>query len=336
VEKHIGEEKEEDEEAQLLSDPPTVSSRFFDEVLRFLSVTIILLLVAVIVGLTVAMLFQGVAQVKDNWSSYRQGLQRLERVQDDFVDKVGKEIRMNDKLDEKVKQAYRKLLVQAEDALWVGASELASALSEGISHAFLLLLYVMFWLMQPLPTSGKVVRIVRSYLLKKTFVSFLYGSCVMLLFFAMGIDLAILFGLISFLLNFIPEVGSFVSMIIPMPVILLDGRIEQPFLVLALATAGQIFLKFVFANVLEVILIEQDKEMKLHPVWIILGLCYFGFVWGPIGMLMSVPLLALMKSAALSAQEIMDEDEALCIASKMLSSSLEGRNPWKVGKQMET
>jgi len=76
--------------------------------------------------------------------------------------------------------------------------------------------------------------------------------------------------------------------------------------VLAVAIFGQLFLKFIFSNVLEVKLIERDKEMNIHPVWVLLGLSYFGYLWGPIGMLISVPLMAMIKSAAMSARRIGD------------------------------
>merc|ERR1712194_90785 len=66
------------------------------------------------------------------------------------------------------------------------------------------------------------------------------------------------------------------------------------------ATGAQLALKFVFANVVEVKLVEADQLMKMHPVIILLAVTFFGFIWGPTGMLLSVPLVAYAKVIILS------------------------------------
>merc|ERR1719361_957391 len=86
-------------------------------------------------------------------------------------------------------------------------------------------------------------------------------------------------------------------MIMPCPVILLDSRLERPFLVLITAVLGQLALKFAFSNIIEVKLIESDKKLRMHPVMILLSVSIFGHLWGPTGMLLSVPLMALLKIA---------------------------------------
>eukprot|EP00439_Symbiodinium_sp_Y106_P085259 s97_g27.t6 len=73
-------------------------------------------------------------------------------------------------------------------------------------------------------------------------------------------------GLTSFVLSFIPEVGAFLSMALSVPVILFDSRLEAPLATLLTALAAQIGLKFLFANVVEVKLVENDSTMKMHPV----------------------------------------------------------------------
>merc|ERR1712190_720396 len=63
---------------------------------------------------------------------------------------------------------------------------------------------------------------------------------------------------------------------------------------------GQLALKFAFSNVIEVKLIESDKKLRVHPVMILLSVGIFGYLWGPTGMLLSVPLMALMKISLFS------------------------------------
>merc|ERR1719281_581431 len=89
-------------------------------------------------------------------------------------------------------------------------------------------------------------------------------------------------------------------MVLPCPVILLDSRLDRPFLTLFLAILGQLSLKFAFSNIVEVKLIESDKKLRMHPVMILLSVGIFGHLWGPTGMLLSVPLMALMKISLFS------------------------------------
>merc|ERR1719336_3022878 len=113
-----------------------------------------------------------------------------------------------------------------------------------------------------------------------------------------------------------------------MPVILLDGRLKHPMATLLAASLGQVLLKFIIGNILEVKLIERDREMNIHPVWIILGLTYFGYTWGPLGALMSVPMLAMVKSGALAfrGEDTDTEAEALVpVLAETFLACFEGR-----------
>jgi len=261
--------------------------------------------------LVILLLCHGAVHMKDNWASYKAGLERLERWQDGIIDTASREFHMTKQVEDRLKGGYYNVLAQAQDGVWTLLNSIVSGVSEGLSSTLILMLYLLFWLLTPLPTGGKAGELVRSYIYKKTLVSFFYGLCVAILFVALGVDLAAFFGIISFFLNYVPEVGAFISMIVPIPVILLDGRLERPFLALGEALIGQLLLKFIFSNVLEVKLIERDREMSIHPVWVILGLSYFGFVWGPIGMLISVPMLSMLKTAALSASTGQDNGSML-------------------------
>lgn len=277
-----------------------------DGLCRFLAVSVMLWGLLVTALLVILLLCHGAFHMKDNWSSYRAGLERLEGWQDGIIDAASREFHLTKAMENRLKEGYYEILSQTQDGVWAVVNSIVTSVSEGLSSTVLLLLYLLFWLLAPLPTGGKAGALVRSYIYKKTIVSFFFGLCVAGLFLLLGVDLAVLFGVISFFLNYVPEVGAFISMIGPIPVILLDGRIDRPFLVLGEALMGQLMLKFLFSNVLEVKLIERDREMSIHPVWVILGLSYFGFVWGPIGMLISVPIMAMLKTAALSASRGQD------------------------------
>jgi len=164
----------------------------------------------------------------------------------------------------------------------------------------MLVLYVLFWLCAPMPLDTGAGKIFRRYLLLKGGACLAYGVCVGLLLRILDVDIPSVFGLLSFLFSFIPKAGALIAMVLPIPVILFDSRLEAPVLTLVIATLGQLAMKFVFANIIEVMLMDNDATMKIHPVVTVFAFCFFAFLWGPTGMLLSVPLMAYLKALVLS------------------------------------
>merc|ERR1719235_2017943 len=162
------------------------------------------------------------------------------------------------------------------------------------------MLYMLFWLCSPVPIGQNIDNLFRKYIMMKTVACLGFGICVGSLLALLSIDLASVFALTTFALNYVPEVGPFIAMLLPCPVILLDSRLDRPFLTLCHAIMGQLALKFAFGNIIEVKLIESDKKMRMHPVMILLSVGIFGYLWGPTGMLLSVPLMALLKISLFS------------------------------------
>merc|ERR1719261_2463087 len=77
-------------------------------------------------------------------------------------------------------------------------------------------------------------------------------------FLVLGIDLPEFYGLMSFILNYIPEFGPIIAITIPIPVIILDSRIPNPGHTLLVALCGLSAIKMFWSNVVEVKLIESD------------------------------------------------------------------------------
>merc|ERR1712014_382071 len=84
----------------------------------------------------------------------------------------------------------------------------------------------------------------------------------------------------------------------PIPVILFDGRLPQPLFTLAVVLGGNMLLKCIWGNIIEVKLIEKNEDMRMHPVVILFFVAFFGWIWGASGMLLSVPLMASLKACA--------------------------------------
>lgn len=316
-------DSEDAEAAQPLFGDETSDDSFWEGVCRLVAVTLTLVFIHLILFLFITLLVRGATRMKENWESYQLGLQKLVGGLDSAALIITKKMNLGKELDSQIKRGYGYFFGKIEDMVSVLLNTIVSSVSGGIWSFVVCFLYVLFWLMRPLPIGGRASALVRSYIWKKALVSMLYGTWVSLLFLGLGQDLALFFGLVSFFLNFVPEVGAIISILLPIPIILLDGRLPSPFLTVGLAVGGQLVLKLVINNVLEVKLVEQDEDMKIHPVWVLLGLNYFGYVWGPIGMLISVPLMAMLKSALLS---VMDSGDAITSSwAEGILKCLEGR-----------
>ena len=106
-----------------------------------------------------------------------------------------------------------------------------------------------------------------------------------------GLDLWLVFGVLAFLLNFIPNVGSIVAVLLPLPVLLVSPDISTLTAILALALPGAV--QFTMGNLVEPRFIGQSLD--LHPITVLMALIFWGMLWGFLGMVLSVPMAAVMK-----------------------------------------
>lgn len=145
---------------------------------------------------------------------------------------------------------------------------------------------------------------VLEYLRVKVLVSAITGFLVYVVLRVIGIDLALVFGLASFFLNFIPNIGSAVAVLLPLPVVLLSGSptIGEDGEVLreAVSATGRVLaigvpaaIQFTVGSVLEPK--WMGSSLDLNPIVILLSLIFWGLLWGPVGMLLSVPITAILK-----------------------------------------
>lgn len=263
---------------------------------RALSVAIMLVTVLCAMVVFGFQLYQTAVSVKDEIGYYKQGAADWLDTIMNFIGTVFKQLHIDESQVKKlVAQASKSAMRFMEDSVMALVNDIISGVSGFLSFAVISFLYILFWLFEPLPVGWQANRLLRGYIKKKFIVCAGYAICVWLLFRWMGIGLAALFGQASFFLSFIPELGPIISTLLPAPIILLDSRIKHPTLMFVLASLGQLALKFLWGNVIEVNLVQSDDELKIHAVWIVAGLFYFGDLFGPIGMLVAIPLLALMK-----------------------------------------
>lgn len=129
------------------------------------------------------------------------------------------------------------------------------------------------------------------YLGIKTVVSLATGFLAWLLTWLIGLDFPLLWGLLAFLLNYVPTIGSIIAAI---PAILLALIQLGPGEAIA-TMIGFIGINVLFGNILEPRIMGYG--VGLSPLVVFVGLIFWGWVLGPIGMLLSVPLTMTLKLA---------------------------------------
>lgn len=176
--------------------------------------------------------------------------------------------------------------------------QIAGSLSNLLSYGILILIFVFFMLMgqdgrqknQP-AIVREIESQVRRYLVMKTLISAITGFLFGLVLWFFGVPLAILFGFLAFLLNFIPNIGPLISMLTPVPFLLLNSGMSPVSAIVCFLLVASI--QFISGNVIETRI--MGKSFDVSPVVLLLALMFFGLVWGIIGMFMATPIASIIK-----------------------------------------
>ncbi|MFC2130524.1 AI-2E family transporter [Bacteroidota bacterium] len=128
------------------------------------------------------------------------------------------------------------------------------------------------------------------YMLIKAIISISTGFFVYFICLLFGIKFAVLWAFLTIILNFIPSIGSVISTIPPvlMAIIQFDG-IQSAFILLLCL----IIVQFLIGNIIEPKI--MGGRLKLNTLTVIFGLVFWGYLWGIPGMILSVPMMVLLK-----------------------------------------
>ncbi len=183
-----------------------------------------------------------------------------------------------------------------------------SALSGVLSNAFLILLTVVFILLE---SSGFVSKIqdlsddpeaamrqvdaitdnIKRYVGIKTATSAATGILIAIWLSIIGVKYALLWGMLAFLLNYVPNIGSIIAAI---PAILFS-LVQAGGVTALLTAAGFLVVNMVIGNVIEVRF--MGKGLGLSTLVVFVSLLFWGWVLGPVGMLLAAPLTMAIKIA---------------------------------------
>ncbi|MGC9328210.1 MAG: AI-2E family transporter [Candidatus Hinthialibacter sp.] len=167
-----------------------------------------------------------------------------------------------------------------------------------ISNGMLVIIFVMFMIVgkhsYDFPADPFVKEIenrITKYILTLLFISSLTGFLVGISLYFIGVPFPLMFGTLTFLLNFIPNIGSIIAILLPLPIAIMSPDLPLYSKILVLLIPG--LIQFVFGNIVQPKLMGRSFDM--HPVTVMLALIFFGVIWGVIGMFIATPLTAILK-----------------------------------------
>jgi len=199
----------------------------------------------------------------------------------------------------------------------VAAVGLVSSIFKGfgsvLTNSFLIILTVVFLLIEAAGFTQKFISLngngsqssrpggqdfsrvfvekLRSYMSMKTIISMVTGVIIAIAMWLIGVDYPVLWGVLAFMLNFVPNIGSIIAAV---PAVMLT------LVQLGFTSALLVATVFVTVNVVIGSIIEpkyMGKGLGLSTLVVFVSLVFWGWVLGPVGMLLSVPLTITVKLA---------------------------------------
>jgi AI-2 transport protein TqsA len=132
---------------------------------------------------------------------------------------------------------------------------------------------------------------IRNYIVLKSLISFFTGLFVTITLWLFGVPMAAVFGLLAFMLNFIPNLGPILAAVLPVPLIVLDPDLSVMSMVIVIGL--NITIQTISGNLVEPKL--MGDSFQIHPVTVLVALVFWGLLWGMIGFFLAVPMTAAAK-----------------------------------------
>jgi predicted PurR-regulated permease PerM len=130
---------------------------------------------------------------------------------------------------------------------------------------------------------------IQHYMGIKTVISLATGLLIGIWVGVMGVEFAVFWGLVAFVLNFIPNLGSIIAAVPTTLLAMVQIGVGRALLV----ALGYLVVNMVIGNFIEPPLL--GRRLGLSTLVVVLSLVFWGWVWGPVGMLLSVPLTMVVK-----------------------------------------
>ncbi len=132
---------------------------------------------------------------------------------------------------------------------------------------------------------------IQKYLVAKTLISFLTGVLVTIVLLLFDVEFALVWGMLTFLLNFIPNIGSFIATILPLAIAFF--QYNDNLIMLVWIAIILVAIQFTVGNFIDPRIV--GRSLNLSPLVVLFSLIFWGWLWGIIGMFLAVPLAVIAK-----------------------------------------
>lgn len=268
----------------------------------WLALIIVLLIVLLVVSVLISVTVVSVTRVIDRLPAYQASLQRQ-------IDGL---LALTADLPFEVADLLSAELLDVSRFLGV-AGNVLGAVVDTFSNWFVIILLVAFMLadfallpqklevmfqdQERIDAVTELMSSIRRYLSITTSTGLLTGVANALLLIVMGVDFPILWGVLGFLMNYIPNVGIFISIIPPATVAFLEFGWQAALIVV---------IGFQVTNIIVENIIKprvMGEELNISPLFIFLSLVLWSFVLGPIGTILAVPLTLIATKLVLETSD---------------------------------
>jgi predicted PurR-regulated permease PerM len=133
-------------------------------------------------------------------------------------------------------------------------------------------------------------RQVQKYIIAKTFISLITAVLVSIILYSFGVEFAMIWGILTFLLNFIPSIGSVMATILPISIAFIQF---ESYLTILLVAVLLIVIQFTMGNLIDPRVV--GNSVNLSPLVVLFSLIFWGWMLGIVGMFLAVPLSVVLK-----------------------------------------
>ncbi|TPV55715.1 AI-2E family transporter [Aestuariibacter sp. GS-14] len=270
---------------------------------RWLSITLVILLIVIFGFMLAGLVGQSMSEFKENMPQYR------EKLSGEFAWVVAQLQTFNIHVDKDLIVSY----LDPGMAMSM-ATNFLSGMGGVLSNLFLILLTVIFMLFEAesMPRRlhvaladpnmkmhhiDRFIQSVNSYLAIKTVISLFTGLLAGIWLYILGVDHFLLWAVLAFLFNYIPNIGSIIAAVPAVLMALVQFGAGEA----GLVALGYVVINTVMGNVIEPRF--MGRGLGLSTLVVFLSLIFWGWLLGSVGMLLSVPLTMIVKIALESREE---------------------------------
>lgn len=208
-----------------------------------------------------------------------------------------------------IEDGFNTLLTTVFQSFQSYVTTLATSLAGVLSQITVVVIYVIFLMLEQGSFREKMVAMfpsdehredaqnilnsignnITDYVGIKSWISFLLGISVYVVLWLLGVDHALVWAILSFLLNYIPFIGPIIAIVFPFLTVILSSTNWTWIIGVTLAVS---FIQFLFGYVVEPKM--MGDRLGVSPLVVLVTLSIFGAIWGLAGMFLSVPLTVII------------------------------------------